>query len=136
MQSLNHILQVVAALFLGALPAMAEVVRCEVTERTHKLMPEWIEYDVNAYGTAVAVRDSLGAQIGVDWVSGEITENTARRFTLMWDNGPMPQDTAWNQLGRVEMRLARLPDGSVHLTAIPTRAFRTFVFSGRATCSY
>jgi hypothetical protein len=116
--------------------ASAEVVRCELTQRSDSLMPAWIEYEINSYGTSVAVRDELGARFGVDWVAGEITENTPRRFALIWNIGELPKQEGWRQSGRIEMRLIRLPNGSVQISGTPTAlVYSRESYSGRAQCS-
>jgi hypothetical protein len=43
----------------------ADVIRCEIVDRSHRLMPEWIEYELNERGTVVEIRDSVGAQFDV-----------------------------------------------------------------------
>jgi hypothetical protein len=116
--------------------AKAEVVRCEVSDRTHRLMPAWIEYELRDRGTILEIRDALGASIGVDWVRGEVLENARQRLVLAWDNGPMEEDPDWWAAGRVTMTLTRLADGTVLVVGIP--AFpkkRGERYNGRAVCS-
>jgi hypothetical protein len=116
--------------------AQAEVVRCTVTDRNHRLAPEWIEYEILARGTTVAVRDSNGAAINVDWVTGEINENSARRLTILWSNGHMPKQDGWYANGQILMKLTRLANGSYYLTGTPTTAFaNTTAYSGTVTCA-
>ena len=123
--------------FLGVSVAQAEVIRCEITNRSHRLMPEWIEYEIGLRGTVLEIRDSVGAQIGVDWVRGDIVENTARRLTLSWDVGPMPRLPGWYSNGRVLMSMTRLADGTVHVRGIPTtvRGGEIKSYNGDATCT-
>ncbi|MGL4320541.1 MAG: hypothetical protein ACRCS3_06725 [Paracoccaceae bacterium] len=116
--------------------SFADVVRCTVTDRNHRLAPEWIEYEILARGTTVAVRDATGAAMNVDWVTGKIQENSARRLTIKWSNGHMPQQDGWWRNGQILMTLTRLRDGSYHLTGTPTTAFaNTRAYSGTVTCS-
>lgn len=116
--------------------AFAEVVRCTVTDRNHRLAPEWIEYEILARGTTVAVRDSNGAAMNVDWVTGKIKENSSRRLTIQWSNGHMPKQEGWIENGQILMQLTRLADGTYHLTGTPTRAYQnTRAYSGQVTCS-
>lgn len=120
-----------------AAAAAADIVRCEVVDRTHKLMPEWIEYEISARGTVLEIRDALGAQIGVDWVRGRISENTSRRMTLMWSVGTLPQQDGWWHLGQVNMQLTRLPDGKVLVVGKPSTntVFGNISYNGRAICA-
>jgi hypothetical protein len=125
----------VVACFL-AQAAQAEVVRCTVTDRNHRLAPEWIEYEILARGTTVAVRDSNGAAINVDWVTGEIIENSTRRLTILWSIGHMPKQDGWWSNGQILMKLTRLANGSYLVTGTPTTAFaNTRAYTGKVSCS-
>ncbi len=123
-----------------ALSAKADgsIVRCEVTDRTHYLMPAWIEYELRDRGTVLEIRDSVGIAHGVDWVRGEVIENTARRMTLKWDVGVLPIGKDWpGASATVVMRLVRLADGSLQVTGVPTLVARgdNTTYHGRALCS-
>jgi hypothetical protein len=118
--------------------AHAQVVRCEVTDRTHAMMPAWIEYELRDSGLVLEIRDSLGAENGVDWVRGKVVENTERRMTLTWDVGMVPIGIDWPGVRtRVTMRLTRLPDGSIRVVGVPTTVAygHNTTFNGRAVCN-
>lgn len=125
------------ALCLAVSAAHAEVIRCEITNRSHQLMPEWIEYEISRRGTVLEVRDSVGAQMGVDWVPGNIVENTARRLTMSWDVGPMPKQEGWFDGGKVLMSMTKLANGTVQVRGKPTAVLydQGLTYRGDATCN-
>jgi hypothetical protein len=119
----------------GTSAANADVVRCNVTDRSHRLMPEWIEYELRDRDTIVEIRDSVGERFGVGWVRGEVTENTAQRFSLMWDNGMIPKQDEWWNAGRVVTHLTILADGNILVTGVPAFGLNHNIrYSGRAVC--
>jgi hypothetical protein len=118
--------------------ANADVVRCEVSDRTHRLVPEWIEYEFDPLVNQLEIRDSVGADNGVDWVRGRILENDGRRLSLAWNVGNVPIGPDWPGMRTiVSMRMTRLPDGKILVSGIPTRVPRgdNHTYNGRAVCS-
>ncbi|MGL4320542.1 MAG: hypothetical protein ACRCS3_06730 [Paracoccaceae bacterium] len=132
---MNNCLCTAALLLVAASAASAEIIRCEVTDRSHRLMPEWIEYELRERGTVLEVRDSVGAEIGADWVRGAVSENTPNRMTLRWDNGVMPQQNDWWRPGRIAMVLTRIPNGEILVVGIPDNPIEHRQrYNGRAVC--
>jgi hypothetical protein len=121
---------------LAATVAQAEVVRCEVANPIRNVMPEWIEYEVNARGTVVNIRDSLRVGLGIDWVEGEVESSGPSQQIYSWDEGFLPTDVSSVDNARVEMRLTRLANGDVSVSAAPTD-INTLgqSYQSRATCT-
>jgi ribosomal protein S28E/S33 len=117
-----------------AQPAVAQVVRCAVTERTDDRLPEWIEYEISAEADLVEIRDSTGIANNVDWVRGRLLENSNGRLVIAWDVGAVA--AADNDPGsrfRVLMRLSRLPNGKNLVVGVLGTLYPD-TYHGTATC--
>jgi hypothetical protein len=128
----------ILSLLLGPGDTYADIVRCEVSNRSHYLMPEWIEYELRDRETVVDIRDAVGVEHGIDWVTGKVVDNSALRRTFSWDVGMLPVGRDWpGKSARVRMRMTWLANGTIQVIGVPSLvAYGTNTrYQGVARCS-
>lgn len=123
------------ALLLQMAPVTAESMLCETKQRTNKLVPQNIEFEINSRGTSVDVRDSTAEGFGRGWIAGKVTLHNNTRTSISWVLEGLPKQIDWWGSGKLLMRMSVMPDGKFRLAVAPTRAqTKNAIYQGSGTC--
>lgn len=115
--------------------ANAEITKCETSKKNHAFVPGKIEFELNDRGTSADVLDTVSQKFGYGWVSSTSVTKNAKRITIAWTSGPIPENDDWWGSGSIFFRLTKLTDGTFRISGRPDRAKeQNVIYEGSGRC--